>query len=1111
MLRAATLCFFAFSLSAQDSPNEFRVAYTGRLLGYARTPDVQVLGEDPSIPGLYKERVEGAASSPVASALRKQIAQFRSEGDTSLLLGLGDNFAMDFQARSVLVRPAHGPARWVRKDHLIFDYERNGWVDLNEHRGPAEASRLEAILAKPDARIGGDNVARFVSDVGFDAMVPGRQDFHFGPQRLRQIARLLASGDRKVPLLASNLVIRATGSRAIIPKPAKALERIQGYVSSHSTVTWIPPSTPLPWMRRVRLRKAFTKGKPNFKSLRWCPAPSPAAPCDTASPSLIALPDPDPRRPDWDAWVYATAFDALVFTQEELRRAYLGRESQARIDNLTGQIRQLEALNPDPGEVYPLPPDSDITACVYFDAGLPYCQTQRIARPLFDHPENLAKPYAIKNGIVIVGAVNPGMERSVGVLNTQWLHEDPSIDVSAVAVEPAEAISQVLEYCRAVRDCVPGTRYLLLAQMPEGDAETLNRRLRNPFLAVFAQADDFDSTSPVPVEYPSEHAALTFVPPPVYSNGGARVALRTVRFRRSGPGARHELTTGSASPVAVRARADGPDCLSQSLDQLTWMPRGMSRPDQFSTAVLSAMRRAANADAAILQQRDLFELEDRVKACPEGTSADPKRVAIEGILWKGDLLATRTITGSQLKAVLAQSDVFDALDRDPYAEHGSPGQGLVRLGLMKDSGTWFVNGQAVLDNRLYTIAMPDFLAFGDTGYPDLRRQPVPPAIRASDFRGKILTPIASLVAADLGAGEPSRLPANEYLDWSRQLPPNGVPRASFGEQFREQIRRWVIPYPAFRPDSREALGQGRTYWRLVIDQGQIGYSEYRNNQPSATEIGRRFKGITESGVHSRESRVWLTAAQAEVRRETPSGNLFSRVETGFATQVLQAAVSGGDLIRNYLDNRAWWETGIRRAVWGNARQRPWTGLLASVQTATQLRQPFELLPGASRAEAIPRTTRLAGKFGARMEGRQNWIETGVSTGWVNRPLFDASGALNGKGSNRENGWFVNFNAALPLPRGIGVRELTFTNRTQFYWVRDSDLAVDTRLLERFEAAVTLPIWGNVSLRPTYGVLMFENKKAFNFLTGRTFSVRVDYRFDRSSGASWRQVLGFGRP
>jgi hypothetical protein len=57
------------------------------------------------------------------------------------------------------------------------------------------AERLFVDVAEGNGRIPTDNVACFLSRAGYTAIVPGKQDFHFGPERLRQIARFLASRD----------------------------------------------------------------------------------------------------------------------------------------------------------------------------------------------------------------------------------------------------------------------------------------------------------------------------------------------------------------------------------------------------------------------------------------------------------------------------------------------------------------------------------------------------------------------------------------------------------------------------------------------------------------------------------------------------------------------------------------------------------------------------------------------------------------------------------------------------------------------------------------------------------------------------------------------------
>ena len=75
--------------------------------------------------------------------------------------------------------------------------------------------------ARAPVTAGFDNVACFFRLAGFDAVVPGREDFRFGPERLRELARYLASnapGGTPVQMLGANLVINT-----ISVKPPRAV------------------------------------------------------------------------------------------------------------------------------------------------------------------------------------------------------------------------------------------------------------------------------------------------------------------------------------------------------------------------------------------------------------------------------------------------------------------------------------------------------------------------------------------------------------------------------------------------------------------------------------------------------------------------------------------------------------------------------------------------------------------------------------------------------------------------------------------------------------------------------------------------------------------------
>ena len=123
---------------------------------------------------------------------------------------------------------------------------------------------------------------------------------------------------------------------------------------------------------------------------------------------------------------------------------------------------------------------------------------------------------------------------------------------------------------------------------------------------------------------------------------------------------------------------------------------------------------------------------------------------LDELLWKGDFLVCRAATGAVIRQVLTQSDEYDGSESD---------RALARLGTFRDSfsGDWIVDGSALQDEKLYSVATTDYVSLGDTGYPAFREMPVPPATRVRDY-GK-LEEISALVCRNLMPGVPR--------EWSR--------------------------------------------------------------------------------------------------------------------------------------------------------------------------------------------------------------------------------------------------------------------------------------------------------------------------------------------------------
>src|ERR1700761_1755022 len=219
MRRSPFICLLLLTLSGsylqaqetkpdQIAPRDYSILYTGRLLGYARIPEIQELNAPNSGP-----------MTPEAHEYLGLIETRRAElaGRQVLLLGMGDNFAPRLGSRiamfhdpSGMPQPDHArdcvPAHFTRvtKDQVSFvTFQQNGhsyrqWVCWQADDKQLQKSPL----------VDYDNVAQFFIKAGYNALVPGKHDFYFGAARLQQLAAYLEAN--RVAMLGANLVITTT-------------------------------------------------------------------------------------------------------------------------------------------------------------------------------------------------------------------------------------------------------------------------------------------------------------------------------------------------------------------------------------------------------------------------------------------------------------------------------------------------------------------------------------------------------------------------------------------------------------------------------------------------------------------------------------------------------------------------------------------------------------------------------------------------------------------------------------------------------------------------------------------------------------------------------------
>ncbi len=195
LLLVTSVLLHSLSTLAQSAPAQpnLRIAYTGGLFGYYRQ-DVADAGK--------------AEGRPTAPSLLLDALTAETNPTSPLILGMGDNFAPEYGAS--LLWAGHAPAAC---------------------QPPAAAPYPEALY-KTDltlyATAACDNIAAFLMQAGYRALVPGREDFIYGSVWLEHMALLLtresgrnkptspqfANQDHTLQLLAANLRLQLTTNDA---------------------------------------------------------------------------------------------------------------------------------------------------------------------------------------------------------------------------------------------------------------------------------------------------------------------------------------------------------------------------------------------------------------------------------------------------------------------------------------------------------------------------------------------------------------------------------------------------------------------------------------------------------------------------------------------------------------------------------------------------------------------------------------------------------------------------------------------------------------------------------------------------------------------------------
>jgi hypothetical protein len=503
-----------------------RILYTGKLMGHFRVPDVQGLDSDGG--GCESHVSRSIAANDFDTDLQTKFRIDRVKN--AILVGTGDNFGPELEARNFCRSSAMGNSQALGKDLFAWDENTKHWVPnrviLKQKKN--DSSTLLNILARGEGTIPFDNAANFFIQEGYAALVPGKHDFYYGPERLRELARYLAShgiaNDQtlhggSVQMLGANLVIETTfkEEHRVLPDKENAPWFIPRFPNVHDLLglktkvlenagvldTELKLSgmsdrgTVYPWFQgptieisgpdpggqlagalkgsAVSLCKSNVRGDPNA-------LPSPIGVASQCNPVTVQT---DPKGD--------------------------GTKLQLHFQKGAGLL--------DPGENYGLcmdVPHSDVkdsqgthVFCVRFSVYVPFFQYP--ARPVlktYRDPDpyvflEMKDESGVCNDVAIFGVVDPHLGDYVGMLNFAWWNSDErEFRTQTASKDPAEALQELLDYFDArypelkhgLEEKQPGNCVqrrlirVLLAQMNPQEAQVLATRI-GKFQVVVSAAD----------------------------------------------------------------------------------------------------------------------------------------------------------------------------------------------------------------------------------------------------------------------------------------------------------------------------------------------------------------------------------------------------------------------------------------------------------------------------------------------------------------------------------------------------------------------------------------------------------------------------------------------
>ena len=655
--------------AAQDNRvDAIRILYTGKTFGYFRIPDWQgptALGDGCKDPAQQKDKSDAAAE--FEELLKDQFQIDKTKG--AILVGTGDNFAPEIEARDFCEPPPGQPGAgksYERVGKELFDWDANSksWIRSDAHT-EANAAPANGIFMIPT-----DNIANFFIKEGYVALVPGKQDFYFGPERIRELARFMATqpilsttgtlhnDGEGVQMLGANIVIQTTWNTAheplpdsenppwFIPRFPAAADLIGPTDSSDAEIkmTGLSDGAKVyPWLRGVSLdlsgQNALSKLLPIINSTTFylcgvnadTPGDPNALPKPIKEGSCTILEKKAGEKPtqfilDFP-WQDARHFDTL---RPGANYGLCAVATSAKVKAADGSSTFCERFS-----VYTpfFQSSGDSTAKTCSDLQKPECYHDPDPYVLIETEDENGIP----EDVAIFGVVDPQIGANVGLLNFAWSNTASKNFKSETTVQdPAEALQQMLDsftrtfdekgYTKEIADGKRRLIKVLLSQMNSEESQILGTRLKQFQVVVSASdpematvGDTLTMNWEAPRAGSVRHPMVMAIPEPYIVGSRDPQAVADIgRFDiRISADANPKWTLYSehmelgkppdkAPPKDTAAAFWKAVSAALKRDCLPQQLSSESQSDQIRALTLCEMQKETHADVALLQERDFF-------------------------------------------------------------------------------------------------------------------------------------------------------------------------------------------------------------------------------------------------------------------------------------------------------------------------------------------------------------------------------------------------------------------------------------------------------------------------------------------------------------------------